>query len=164
MPGIWRLVYIIMLHRTPWCITWCVSGCKRAGHDGQCERVTLDERWHHQSWPVLLVAWEEGQMSPVKMFCCGYKAGGTTGVKGIIWLKGLWTGCMRWADQLLHTCTLRGRLKTKPGSPCILKLCNVPWNPCYPQRLLTWPVAFHNCSTSTFCLVSNPSLIAFLTT
>lgn len=169
MPGIWRFIYITTLHRAPCCISWCVSGCRRAGHDSQCE-----------GWLWLNA---ERVMSPVRAcfistlggrtdeshkdvgICYGYKAGGTTSVKEIIvWLKRLWTGCMRWAVQLLHACTLMRRLKTKPGSPCILKLSNLPWSPCYPQRLLTGPVALHNCSTSILSFVSDSSLIAILTT
>lgn len=44
--------------------------------EGQC----------HQYRPVFLGAWEEGQMSPVKMvgICCGYKAAGTAGLKEMV--------------------------------------------------------------------------------
>lgn len=147
MPGIWRLICITVLHRSPCCICWCVSGCKRAGRDSQREGMTLDECWERVMSPVQacfigsLGGRTDESCKDVEI-CYGYKAGGTTSVKEIVWLKGPWTGCMRWADQLLHACTLRRRLKTKPGSPCILKLSNLPWNPCYPQRLLTGPVAF----------------------
>jgi len=59
--------------------------------------------------------------------CCGYKAVGTAGVKEIAQLKRFWSG---WLHQVgrsaLAYVFFVGRLKIKPGPPCILKLSNLP--------------------------------------